>query len=292
MSTIDPADAQRTKRLQRAGDRRFLAWAVVVGAVMAAGAFLLGLAIASTADLLRHFTIDSTFDDRVPYPMFWGAATLGILWSLGMAGTLIGSMTGTWLIDTYRGGEQQPRILTSLAACAVAAAVVLDAPTWLAPLEVGVERDPVFHEDKPWSVFGWAAYYADLWVPGLAVVIAGLVVAYAIQHYRALRHQIADRSRLLREGRRTRGAVTGVKLRTTTNDQGQRSIVGADVTVRFTDAHGAERWVVRFSRGRASIPSIGFAQVLFDPQRPGEDELIFVSFHPDPTPPEWIGAAI
>ncbi|MDN3243377.1 hypothetical protein [Glycomyces tritici] len=290
MSTMDPAAVRRAKRRQRAGDRRFLAWAVVVATVMTGCAVLLGLAIGATADMLRHSIIDSVFDDRLPFPTFWGGGTLGYLWTLGTAGTLFGSIAASWLLDTYRSGERQPRILAALAVCAVAAAVVADAPTWLEPLEVGIRLDPVFHEDTAWSVFGWIAYYADVWLPGIAVVIAGLVVAHSISHYRSLRRQIADRSRLLMEGRRTAGAVTGVELRTATNDQGQRSIVGAEVTVRFTDTHGVERWVTRFIRGRSGVPTTAFSEVLFDPRRPGDDHLIFVAFHPDPAPPEWIGA--
>lgn len=292
MSTMDPTAAKRAKRMQRAGDPRFLAWAIAVASVMTGCAAMVGLAIASTADMLRHSIIDSIFDDRLPFPTFWGAGTLGYLWSLGMIGTLVGSIVASSLLDTYRGGERQPRILACLTACAIAAAVVADAPTWLAPLEVGIESDPVFHEDAPWSVFGWTAYYADIWLPGIALAIAGLVVAHAIRHYRRLQRQIADRGRLLMEGRRARGGITEVVLRTATNDQGQRSVVGAEVTVRFTDAHGVERWVTRFSRGRAGIPTTAFAEVLFDPRRPGDDRLIFVSFHPDPTPPEWIGPAL
>ncbi|MEU5155252.1 hypothetical protein [Glycomyces sp. NPDC021274] len=292
MSTMDPVAAQRAKRLQRTGDRRFLAWAIAVAAIMTGCAALCGLAVAATADMLRHSIIDSVFDDRLPFPTFWGMGTLGYLWSLGMIGTFTSAKVASWLLDTYRGGEQQPRILPSLAVCAAAAAVVADAPTWLAPLEVGIESDPVFHEDAPWSVFGWTAYYADIWLPVIVVIIAGLVVAHAIRHYRRLQRQIADRDRLLAEGRRTRGAITDMVLRTSANDQGQRSVVGAEVTVRFTDAHGVERWVTRFSRGRTAMPTTGFAMVLFDPRRPGDDHLIFVSFHPDPTPPEWIGTAL
>jgi hypothetical protein len=288
MTAMDPAE-QRAKRLRRAGDRRFLVGAVAVAAVMSACAALLGLAIAATAEMMRHFAIDSVFDDRVGIPMFWGVGTIGYLWALGMAGTLFGSITASWLIDLYRGGEGQPRILASLVACAVAVAVVADAPTWMPPLEVGVESDPVFHEDAAWSVFGWIAYFADIWVPCLVVLIAGLVVAYAIRHYGRLREQIADRNRLLAEGRRTEGVVTRVAARITVNDQGQRSTVGYVITVRYTDTHGIERNVTRFARGRDSTPASNTVEVLFDPRRPGEDHLVFVSIHPDPVPAEWLG---
>jgi MFS family permease len=289
---MDPSASRRAKRQRRAGDRRFLAAAIAVAAVMVACAFLLGLAIATTADMLRHFSIDSSFDDREPFPMFWGVGTIGYLWILGTFGLVVGSTMAAHLIDVYRGGEQQPRILASLAACAVAVAVVVDAPTWLAPLAVGVNLDPVFHEDTPWNAFEWIAYYADLWLPTLVVVIAGLVVAYSVRHYRRLRRQLSDRDRLLAEGRRTGGVVTGVTVRTTVNDQGQRSVVGADVTVMFIDVHGVERWVTRFSSDRSAMPGTGFAEVLFDPLRPGDQDLIFVSFHPEPAPAEWIGPEI
>jgi hypothetical protein len=289
MSSTDPAASQRAKRQRRAGDRRFLAAAIAAAAGMIACAFLLGLAIATTADMLRHFAIDSTFDDRVPYPMFWGPGTLGYLWTLGFVGLAAGSSAASHLLDAYRGGELQPRILASLAACAVAVAVVVNAPTWLDPLQVGVNLDPVFHEDTPWDAFEWIAYYADIWFPILISVIAGLVVAFSIRHYGRLRRQIADRNRLLAEGRRTTGAITAASVRTTTNDQGQRSTVGVEVTVKFTDHHGVHRWVTRFSRGRSAMPATGFMAVLFDPLRPSLDHLIFVSFHRDPTPAEWIG---
>lgn len=290
MSTTDPNDALRAKRLRRTGDPRFLVAAIAVSAVVAVSAVLLGLAIAATAEMLRHFAIDSTFDDRVPFPTFWGHGTLGYLWTLGTAGTLTGSIAVSSLFGAYRGGEQQPRLLASLTACAIATAVMADAPTWLEPLQVGIKLDPEFHEDTPWSVFGWIAYYADIWFPGIVLLIAVLVVAHSIRHYRRLRSQIADRERLFVDGRRTKGVVTGVALRTTVNDQGQRSILGSEVTVKFTDHLGVERWVMRFNRGRAAIPA--FPEVLFDPVRPGDDDLIFVSFHPDPTPPDWIGTPL
>ncbi|MFC3491085.1 hypothetical protein [Glycomyces rhizosphaerae] len=292
MSTTDPAASQRAKRQRRAGDRRFLRGAIAAAAGMVAFAFLFGLGIATTVDMLRHFAIDSTFDDRLPYPMFWGPGTLGFLWILGLGGLIAGSSAASHLLDAYRGGELQPRILASLAAGAVAVAVVVDAPTWLDPLEVGVTLDPVFHEDTPWGAAEWIAYYADRWFPALALVIAGLVVAFSIRHYRRLRRQIADRNRLLREGRRTMGTITDAAQRTTTNDQGQRSVVGVEVTVKFTDDRGVDRWVIRFSRGRSALPGRGFAAVLFDPLRPSVDDLIFVSFYPDPTPAEWIGPEI
>ncbi|SDE56184.1 hypothetical protein [Glycomyces harbinensis] len=289
MSTTDPAASRREKRRRLAGDPGVLAAAIACAALMAASAFVVGLAIGETADMLRDTVINSSFDDREPYPMFWGLGTFGYLWVGGLGGLIGGSAAATHLLDTYRGGERQPRILASLAFCAIAAGVAVNAQTWLEPLEVGTKLDPVFHEDAPWSVFGWIAYYADIWLPALAVTIAATVVVSSVRLQGRLRRQIAERDRLLAEGRRVKGAITEVSIRTSVNDQGQRSIVGAEVTVRFTDGQGVQRWVTRFSRDRAAMPGTGFVEVLFDPQRPGVEDLIFVSFQRDPAPAEWIG---
>jgi hypothetical protein len=292
MSTIDPAAARREQRRRRMGDRRVLAAAVGGAALMTVCAALVGLAIGETVDLLRDSAVNSSFDDREPYPVFWGIGTIGYLWMLGTAGTMLGSIAANALLHAYHGGEQQPRILPPLAAGAAAAAVALSAPTWLGPLAVGTRLDPVFHEDEPWGVFGWIAYYADRWFPALAVVIAGLVVAHSVRHHGRLRRLLADRDRLLAEGRRTRGVITDAAFRTTVNDQGQRSVVGVEVTVKFTDDQGVERWVTRFNRDRSAMPTTGFADVLFDPLRPGVDGLVFVAFHREPAPADWIGPAI
>lgn len=290
MSTIDPVAARRATRLRRAGDRRFLAAATACAAVVAVCAFLLGLGIAEIANMLRHSMIDSVFDDRTPMPTFWGIGTIGYLWALGPIGTIAGSAAAAWLLDAYRGGEPQPPMLAPIATCAVAVAVVLNARTWLAPLEVGVRLDPVFHEDEGWGVFGWIAYYADLWFPALVAVVAVLVVVFAIGHRRRLRRQLADRDRLLVTGRRVKGTVTEVAVRTAANDQGHLSVVGAKVTVKFSDDQGSERWVTRSSRDRNTIS--GTAEVLFDPRRPGDDSLIFVALLRDPLPADWLGTSI
>jgi hypothetical protein len=120
-------------------------------------------------------------------------------------------------------------------------------------------------------------------------VIAALVTGYAIKYNRRLRRQIADRNRLLTEGRKVPGAITDVSIRTSQNDQGHRSVVGADVVVKFTDLQGTDRWVTRRAENRSAIPTSDTALVLFDPLRPEADDLIFVAFEPDPLPSDWIG---
>jgi len=293
MSIVDPVALRRKNRYERAGRRGFLVAAVGGAVVMAVAAFLLGLAVGWLAGDFRHMLINSVFDDRERMPTYWGPATLGLLWSVGIFGVMVSALVTLWLIDAYRGDERPLLLLPPLGLCGVAAGVVVDSQRWLAPLKVGMEVDPVLsHEDKPWDVFAWAAYYSQIWFPILAVVLAALVVLGSFRFNRRVGRQIAERTRLLRDGRRTKGRITDVALRTSTNDQGQRSVVGADVVVNYTDNQGIERWVTRRSRDHAIMSGSGSAQVLYDPLWVDDDNLVFVSFHPDPYPPEWIGATL
>jgi hypothetical protein len=289
MNTTDPAAVRRQRQQRYTGNPSILAAAIAGATLKVVCGFVLGLAIGASVDLLRHSIIDSVFDDRLAYPTYWRPATFGILFVIGAIGLAAASTVSSKLIDLYRGGEKQPVLLTPLAFCAIAAGIVADAVTWLEPLEVGTTLDPAFHHDKPWSAFGWIMYYADIWFPVLAILVALAVVGYSIKHNRRLRQQIADRIRLLAEGSRVEGTITEVTIRTSQNDQGHRSIVGADITVKFTDPLGVDHWVKRLSRNRSAMPGPGFAEVLFDPQRPEVDELIFVTFERDPGPGDWIG---
>lgn len=291
MSDTDPVAVRRAKRQRQAGRPALLAGAILGAVAQAACAFVLGLGIGALVEVLRHSVTDSVFDDRVPYPTYWGPATMGILLAVGSIGLVIAAGITWKLVDLYRGGDKRPALLAPLGLCAVAAGVTVDAQTWIEPLKVGTKVDPAFHHDKQWSVFGWIAYYADTWLPALVIVIAALVVGYAIRHNRRLKQQIADRNRLLAEGRRVQGEITDVTIRTSQNDQGQRTIVGADIVVKFTDPRGTDRWVTRRSEDRSAMPGTGYAEVLFDPLRPGDDDSIFVAFHRDPAPRDWIGTA-
>ncbi|WP_460649787.1 hypothetical protein [Kribbella endophytica] len=288
---MDPIAARRTKRLSRQGQPKFLAWAIVAGVAQLGAAFCCGLAIGAIVDLLRSGVIDSSFADNDPGvdSGFLGMATLPVLLIVGTFGLMLTGGVTRYLIVAYSGGEKQPIRQTPVVVLAVAAGLVVDTTTWTTPLSVGTKVDPVFGEDESWSAFGWVMYRADLWLPALLVVIAALVTGYAIKYNRRLRRQLADRNRLLTEGRKVAGAVTDVSIRTSQNDQGQRSVVGADVVVKFTDLQGTDRWVTRRAENRSAIPTADTALVLFDPLRPEADDLIFVAFEPDPLPSDWIG---
>ena len=235
--------------------------------------------------------MNSVFADTAPMDKgLLGLATLPVLFTVGTFGLIVAGATTRYLIDLYRGGEKTPMLQTPAALWLVALGLYLSSRSWTDPLAVGRKVDPVFHEDDTWGTFAWIMYRADIWLPLLVVVIAVWTTAYAVRHNRRLRTQIADRNRLLTAGRRIDGTITNVAVQTSKNDQGQSRVVGAEVIVKFTDLHGTERWVTRRTTSRSEIRAATTAvQVLFDPLRPEDDDLIFVAFYPDPRPGDWIG---
>jgi hypothetical protein len=208
---------------------------------------------------------------------------------VGMFGTIAAAGVSSMFMQRYRGGEKQPSVFAPVGLVAVAIAITIHAQTWTEPLEVGTQIDPSFQTNEDWGVFSWIAYYANIWVPALAIAVAALVVRYAIRYNRRLRLQTANRNRLLTEGRRVQGTITEVTVVTSQNSEGHKTTVGADIVVKFTDANGTDRWVKRRSADRSAMPGTGVAMVLFDPLQPGDEDQIFVAFTADPTPPDWIG---
>lgn len=289
MSTVDPAAQRRAKQQRYVGQPGVLAAAVVFAVLQVACAAVLGVGISVMAGFIRHSIIDSVFDDRDVFPDFWGPATMGIVLTVGIVGTLVSAAVSSSFMGRYRGGEKQPSVLAPFGAVAIAVAVTVHAQTWTEPLEVGTQIDPTFHTDEDWGVFSWIAYYANIWVPALVIALAAYLVLWAIRHNRRLRAQIANRNRLLTEGRRVAGTITEVTVVTSQNSEGHRTTVGADIVVKFTDANGTDRWVKRRSTNRSAMPGPGVALVLFDPLQPGNEDSIFVAFTAEPTPPEWIG---
>ncbi|MET7281146.1 hypothetical protein ABZS29_23110 [Kribbella sp. NPDC005582] len=292
MSTVDPIVARRAKRLSRAGRPGLLVGAIIAGVAQLGAALCTGLAIGSIVDLLRDGLINSVFADNEPGTKgFLGLGTIPVLFIVGTFGLIVAAATAHYLLDLYRGGEKQLMLRTPAVLWAVALGLFLDSRSWTDPLAVGTAVDPVFHEDDDtWGTFTWVMYRADIWLPVLAVVIAALTTVYAIRHNRRLSTQIADRNRLLAAGRTVTGTITNIDVRTSQNDQGHRSVVGADVIVKFTDLQGTDRWVTRRTTNRSEIPTATTAtQVLFDPLHPEDDNLIFVAFYADPRPGDWIG---
>ncbi|TDD59459.1 hypothetical protein E1263_14840 [Kribbella antibiotica] len=278
--------ARRAKRVQRAGRPGFLIGALIAGAVQLVAAFGFGVGAGMLFDEIRGSSIDSSGPGL---ESVLGMATIPVLMMGGLLGLFIAGATARYLVDAYRGGEKQPALQTPLAFWAFAGGVALDARSWNAPLTGGETFDPVFNGNESWSGSGGVMDHADIWFPALFAVIALLVTLFAIRHNRRLRQQVAERNRLLAEGRKVTGQITDVTVRTSTNDDGHHSIVGAEVIVKFTDLQGTDRWVTRTVQGREAVPSLGEALVLFDPLRPDVVDAIFVAFVPDPLPGDWIG---
>ena len=290
MSIADPVVERRERRRRWEGRPALLALIVVAVIVAVGCAVALGIMIGATVEDIRHSIIDSVFDERESEPMFWGPATPAILWILGTFGLLGSAATASWSIDAYRGGERAPVVLVPALSAVVVAVVAIDATGWLEPLRVGTRVDPVFHHDVPWNAGSWVAYTADVWLPVLLILaVAGGIVVVTL-HNRRLLEQRRLRTRLLREGRRVPGRIVGMAARTATNDVGQRSVVGATVDVRYTDAAGVGHRLSRSIRRRDVLAGGLAVEVLFDPARPGDDEAVFLAFDPDPDPSEWIGA--
>ncbi|WP_405058704.1 hypothetical protein OG474_39075 [Kribbella sp. NBC_01505] len=290
---MDPIAARRAKRLQRAGRPGFLVGGIIAGVVQVAAALCLGLGIAAMVGDLRIGVINSIFVDSDPGAEgLLGLASIPVFFMGGLIGVLAAAGTGHYLMQVYSGGEKQPARYSVVALWAAAAGLFLGGLTWSAPLTVGTRTDPVFQHDKPWGAGSWLMYRADIWLPAIGIVIAVAGTLYAIKYNRRLRLQLATRKRLLTEGRKVTGEITNVAVRTSQNDQGNRSVVGAEVIVKFTDLQGTDRWVTRQAQGRSAIPTVETAVVLFDPLHPEVDDSIFVTFVSDPLPGDWIGTIV
>lgn len=292
MKLEDPVVERRERRRRLEGRPALLALIIVAVVVATGCAVALGIMIGATAEDIRHSIIDSVFDERESGPVFWGPATPGVLWILATFGLLGSAASASWAIDAYRGGERTPVVLVPALAAVVVTVVAIDAPSWLEPLQVGIRVDPVFHHDVPWNAGSWVAYTANVWLPVLLIVAVAGGIVVVVVHNRRLHEQRMLRTRLLREGEGVRvpGVLVGVTARTATNDVGQRSVVGATVEVRFTDAAGVRHRVSRSTRRRDVLSGGIVVEVLYDPARPDDESAVFLAFDRDPTPAEWVGA--
>ncbi|GAA0612030.1 hypothetical protein HPO96_22500 [Kribbella sandramycini] len=287
MSTIDPSAARRLKRQQYAGRPGVLIAAVIATAAQVGFAVATGLGIGAFAETMRHTFLDAGYDITEPWPRFFGPATMGILLAAGAVGLCVSGLIAATLIDRYRGGEKTIALLSPLAFSATAAGVVISSRNWAEPT---LEEPLLPGMEESVAGGNWIGENAQYWVPALAVLVAVLVVLWSIRYNRRLRSQITERTRLLESGRQVPGAITSVTIRTTSDEQGRKSVTGADLVIKFSDLQGTERWVTRRTSNRSEIPGVGgFATVLFDPLKPGADESIFVTFQSDPAPGDWIG---
>ncbi|ANN17303.1 hypothetical protein SD37_17720 [Amycolatopsis orientalis] len=281
MNTVDPERARHDRVERWRGNRRVLVGAIVASAVTLVCGFVAGHGFGTLIELLRTSAIDSVFDDRgdgeTPYGMVWG--TFAFVACLGAA-TFAASA-----VRRYLGRPSGPMFPVVLVFAAGTLGIWVSSRDWLPPLAVGTAVDPVFHEDEKWGFWAWLMYYADWWVPAFLFVLTSLILWYAIGVERRDAELARTRERLLRHGRRVPAEIADVKLRLGGDESGTR-VVGADVTVSFTDLAGVKRWVTRRTRDT----TIGTAEVLFDPMRPADEKSIFVALRRHPTPGDWLPA--
>jgi hypothetical protein len=127
--------------------------------------------------------------------------------------------------------------------------------------------------------------FADWWMPGLLLVVTLLALGHGVVAHRRYAEMVRTRERLLAHGRRVPADVVEVKLRLASDETGTR-VVGAIVTVSFTDLAGVRRRVTRRSRET----EVSAAEVLFDPARPEDEKSIFVALRRHPVLADWLPA--
>ncbi|MGY6653491.1 hypothetical protein ACXIZN_15090 [Amycolatopsis sp. TRM77291] len=281
MNTVDPAKARHDRLERWRGDRRLLVGAILASVVTLACGFLAGHGFGALFEQFRTMVIDSIFDDRgdgePPYGPIWG--------TFGLLGCLAAGNLASVAMRRYHGRRSGPAFPAVLAFAAGTLGFRESSRGWLPPLAVGTAVDPVFHEDEKWGIWAWFLYYADLWAPAFLLVLTSLVLWYAIRLSRQQAELARTRERLLRYGRRVPAAIVEVKVRRGGDESGTR-VVGADVTVSFTDLAGVRHWVTR----RTGDTAIAGAEVLFDPAAPGDDKKIFVALRRHPALSDWLPA--
>lgn len=289
MSTTDPATRRHRDVAGQRGNRTQL-WLGMLGLTLVAlGAAALGVGASLLVEDLRHGVIDDVFDDRTvrmeSHPGALPALTFG-----GIGCLLFGVWTYRRAIHRFRGGELPWPLPGAVGLLAFSVGFIALVPSWLAPLDVGRSIDPVFDESTPWGTGSWILYRAPIWLPVL-LVAASLLAAWCSWHAHRTRSALAtERDRLLATGRRVPGTVRDVAVRTSSNDVGGRTVVGALVTVAFSDASGTVRSLERFLPGTAAeVARIRDADVLYDPLRPEASTSTFVALRRPALPGDWIG---
>ncbi|MFJ8911203.1 hypothetical protein [Amycolatopsis sp. NPDC102389] len=281
MNTVDPAKARHDRLERLRGDRRLLVGAILASAVVLVCGFFAGRGFGDLVEQFRTMAIDSVFDDRgdgmPPYGPMWG--TFGLLGCVAAGGLTRAALR------RYQGRSSGPAFPVVLAFAAGTLGLWYSSRDWLPPLAVGTAVDPVFHSDEKWGFWAWLMYYADRWAPAFLFVLTMLALWYTIQGSRQHAELARTRERLLRHGWRVPARIVEVKLLLGGDESGTR-VVGANVTVMFTDGAGVRHWVTRRTRDTA----IATAEVLFDPASPGDDKKIFVAFRRHPALSDWLSA--
>lgn len=284
METVDPSVRRRQQRDRQVGNPTALCLGVIWFVLGTAGAFVLGLLVSLWFDALRAISLNAPSGTHVS-----GVSVPLVVAGVG-AGTLLvglGLPVGAHHLDGYRAARGSGGWALAIGVAGFALGVAVASRGWVAADRVGwVMTD--YEPPEPWGWGRWILYYADLWLPGLLVVLSLLLVWSAVRAQRRGAASAATRDRLLLEGLRTTGTISELRIHYSSDDSGGRRVAGATATVTYVDAAGTRRWVTRKYADASVLVQGGAVQVLHDPARPDDDDSVFVSFLREPAALDWV----
>ncbi len=139
-----------------------LAWVVTASALMGS------LGVARRMVMNSEYALDT---GRLPQP--W-------VIPLGLIGVWAAHRFFRWTMRRYTRAEAAygPSVI---AWCGVLLGVLWGVYNWAPPVQVGVKVGPRSGESAPWSMVGWVAYHARLWLPGMVAFVTAVAVFYSRQ---------------------------------------------------------------------------------------------------------------
>jgi hypothetical protein len=283
METVDPSVRRRQQRDRQVGNPAALRMGVIWFVLGAAGAFVLGLLVSLWFDALRAISLNAPSGTHVS-----GVSVPLVVAGVGAGALLVGLglPVGAHHLDGYRAARGGGGWALAICVAGFALGVAVAARGWVAADRVGwVVTD--YEPPEPWGWARWILYYADLWLPGLLVVLSLLLVWSAVRAERRGAAGAATRDRLLIEGLRTTGTISELRIHYSSDDSG-RHVAGATATVTYVDAAGTRRWVMRKYADASVLVQGGAVQVLHDPARPDDEDSVFVSFLREPAALDWV----
>ncbi|MCX5328950.1 DUF3592 domain-containing protein [Streptomyces sp. NBC_00140] len=284
MDTVDPSVRRRQKRDRQVGNPAALRMGVFWFVLGASGAFVLALPVSLWFDALRAISLNApsgTHVSGVSVPLVVAGMVAGML----LVG--LGLPVGAHHLDGYRAARGGGGWALAIGGAVFALGVAVASRGWVEADRVGwVVTD--YEPPEPWGWGQWILYYADLWLPGLLVMLSMLLVWSAVRTQRRSAASAAARDRLLIEGLRTTGTISELRIHYSSDDSGGRHVAGATVTVTYVDAAGTRRWVTRKYGDASVLVQGGAVQVLHDPARPDDDDSVFVSFLREPAALDWV----
>lgn len=282
MDTVDPAVRRRQKMDRQVGNRQTLVNEVIALGIGTAGAAGIGQFIASAVGTFRSMSINGVVTLEGFSPVVGSA-----IFCVGMLLAGLGLWSGTQKFDAYRGSSGSGGWGLALGFAGGTIGALVASRTWVPAARVGwVESN--YEEPHAWNWGAWVLYYGDIWLPAVLGALTVTLIMSAARAVRLTNARAQRRERLLREGARTTGLISDLRVHYSTNDQGGRTVASATGTVTYVDGHGTRRWVTR-KHPDASVVVVGReVQVVHDPLRPDDDASVFVAFVREPASLDWV----